>query len=1834
MNLTKALTIFIGITMISSFAGAVDYQDIFQEISVEDVTGTPDVSMAEEPSGDLNIGGSQQITRIYEYNDTHVPYMVNLTGEGTGEGDLPFRAGSIYIEMSGAGGGGGRGGSSVGGAGGSLRTSMDVSTFHELEITVGERGLSNGVGGWGKSSGGDGGSVETGGGGGSTELWGVDDTGTEMFLGAADAGGGGGDNWASEGGGGGARGGRGGEDAESGEGSGYGGRGSDSGPGGDGGQETAPDHIIGHSTEITGGGSGSNTHGTVTITYYEFSPILTVSATQITPTSSKLQGYLTLEDASTADVYFAYGKVGGTEVQTEQITLDDSGGFSETITDLESLEIYEFRAVGDVNGITHHGNTLYFVPGSISETTQLRRDWNSFHEMNNVAPDADDLVLSGTTQGHRISAPIPLYGDAEDSLIVWNSTEPAGTGVELYTSVTDSHTTAPSTWDTVTSGGTIPGVEGDLMGKYLWTRQVMSTDDAMVTPRLHDLSVAVTLEPMDPIADISTWAIGSSWTYFRHGTITMEGDGDFVDTDMYIEERLTYTVSGIEYVVVDNVTTPVYNVTVDGDVLNGYIGIDTDFGTIGIEITQGYTEGYTLYRVDDQGILVEYRYQYYRGHTDVELIGRVNLFLTMVTTDTHIPNVEEYDYPVETGGHFVANNFVNSMGYTNIRITNMFIDDIEETMEFDDTQNRTIYVNTSEDTVVTWVPAGTFETFEMVQEEVLPNVTNHRTSYYSPYVNNYVREHTSDPMTEMTKVLESYHLPQDPNTLSIEPFRAFVGQTVTVSGSFPEHTSETFQITIPMADFAESVTTDTAGDFTVELEVPYARDNTHSPGKLGSLGVIARPAGDNIPFRVATLYIYDPDTITVEPTNSTVFAGDSETYTATAYHENGTVMGDVSTYFDWSIDRDAGGSWDDNVYTSEFAGLWEVTGEYMGSVHTSWLTVVPGEADRIRIEPEEMSVEGGETVEYNATLTDALGNELEDITAVTNWSIDAAAGGYWEDNVYTSATAGNWTVTGTYMSYTGEATLVVTPTKEVHSIVIEPRNPTVTAGHGISFNATAYDESGNLIEDVTDDTNWTIESSAGGEWDYNTYTSQYAGTWTVTGHYNGFQDTTNLTVTPAMGYRLDIGPLDHTINAGEEIGYNATLYDEFGNEIGDVTGNTAWSIETGAGGTWADNIYTSEIAGVWNITGEHNGVLNITTLTVNPGPAYRIQIYPGDQNISAGSEISYSSTLYDAHGNMLGDVTDDTTWSIETEAGGSWVGNVYTAQFAGLWEVTGVHDEITGLATLTVVPGPMDKISISPSTSTITAGTSRTFTAEGQDEFGNPVGDVTADTEWSIHEDAGGSWDGNRYTSEFAGLWEVTGTYSGIEGTGTLSVNPGTTNRVTISPSGTQVVAAGTNLQFHAQALDAHDNLITDSPEDFMWTNAAEGVFNREVPGDYNVRASYDGRTSPVTTVTVVPGDVDTVEISPSDSISVKAGVEVEFTAVALDAYGNTITTVPEDFTWTGADTGVFSQETAGTYQVTAAYGGVTSPEVTVTVVPGPVDAVTISPGTPQTVMAGVDLVFIAEAADAFGNLITDSPDDFTWSGMDSSGLFNQETVGTYNVTATHGEVTSAHTTVTVVPGELDSVIISPGTPQTVTAGVDLVFTAKAVDIFGNVITGAMDDFTWSGTDTNGLFNKETVGTYDVTASYEGETSSVTTVSVVPGIVYRIGIDPDTNQTMVTGVVLAFTASAYDAFGNLITDTPGDFTWTGADTGLFNVSEPGTYTVSASHGGVTSDTVTVTVTDDRPADTGSSMNLMILFILIIIILAAVAVILLRERKMGMEREEPSEEVEEEPGEEV
>lgn len=185
------------------------------------------------------------------------------------------------------------------------------------------------------------------------------------------------------------------------------------------------------------------------------------------------------------------------------------------------------------------------------------------------------------------------------------------------------------------------------------------------------------------------------------------------------------------------------------------------------------------------------------------------------------------------------------------------------------------------------------------------------------------------------------------------------------------------------------------------------------------------------------------------------------------------------------------------------------------------------------------------------------------------------------------------------------------------------------------------------------------------------------------------------------------------------------------------------------------------------------------------------------------------------------------------------------------------------------------------------------------------------------------------------------------------------------------------------------------------------------------------------------------ITVSPA-APSIAVGATQTFTAAAKDSTGAAMTGLT--FTWASSSTsvatisagGVATAVGAGTTQITAKSGSITSAAVTLTVTPPPVATVTVAP-TSASIQVGQTQTFTATAKDAGGNTLSGA--SITWASsstatatINSSGVATAVAAGSTQITAASGSVTSSPATLTVVPAGTVTGTAASGSPLTAAA--------------------------------------------------------------------------------------------------------------------------------------------------------------------------------------------------------
>jgi N-acetylneuraminic acid mutarotase len=286
-------------------------------------------------------------------------------------------------------------------------------------------------------------------------------------------------------------------------------------------------------------------------------------------------------------------------------------------------------------------------------------------------------------------------------------------------------------------------------------------------------------------------------------------------------------------------------------------------------------------------------------------------------------------------------------------------------------------------------------------------------------------------------------------------------------------------------------------------------------------------------------------------------------------------------------------------------------------------------------------------------------------------------------------------------------------------------------------------------------------------------------------------------------------------------------------------------------------------------------------------------------------------------------------------------------------------------------------------------------------------------------------------------------------------------------------------------------------------------IFTSSAAGPISITATLSGQplTSTLPTITVAAAKYVITNLSTT---SVAAGGTVTFTVNAEDSSGNPIPnydgtvqltstdshatsggkSLPVSYTFTASDSGVHtftvalaapgSQTITVTNQVANSLTVTTSP---ITVNAGPFSQFVVSAPAGATIPAGSPFLVTAQAADSFGNPVTNysGPTSVTVSAsppdpqsqfpitvnLNGSGfgffLANLKTAGTYTLTATAGAFTGTSSSLTITPAAPSYFTVSA--PTAATAGNPVNVAVTAYDHYGNIATGYAGTVNLSSTD-------------------------------------------------------------------------------------------------------------------------------------------------------------------------
>ena len=324
------------------------------------------------------------------------------------------------------------------------------------------------------------------------------------------------------------------------------------------------------------------------------------------------------------------------------------------------------------------------------------------------------------------------------------------------------------------------------------------------------------------------------------------------------------------------------------------------------------------------------------------------------------------------------------------------------------------------------------------------------------------------------------------------------------------------------------------------------------------------------------------------------------------------------------------------------------------------------------------------------------------------------------------------------------------------------------------------------------------------------------------------------------------------------------------------------------------------------VVGDESGKLNAFGFS-GAGTTTRIAVTPASADVALMGSVALAGAAYDAFDNAVDGVTY--SWSsigglgTVTPATESGDRAVYTAGVvAGTDPVAAANGSVSGLATIRIAPGGLNRIDVSPVSGAVPAGGTRQFAAAGVDANGNAV--PLSTVSWSTGGGLGTIDSNGLFTAGGnLGSGSVTATSGGISGSTTVQVVAGPLASIGVSPATIDAEVSST-VVLAAIPRDAYANPISSVPVSWSTTigdvtpidvDGMHALFRAPVSAGAGTITVSSGAVSSPVSVRIVSGAMERILVIPS-TVQVRLGGSVDLQALALDRYGNEVANVT--FAW------------------------------------------------------------------------------------------------------------------------------------------------------------------------------------------------------------------------------------------------------------------------------------------------------------------------------------------------
>ncbi|WP_188055588.1 Ig-like domain-containing protein [Oryzomonas rubra] len=515
--------------------------------------------------------------------------------------------------------------------------------------------------------------------------------------------------------------------------------------------------------------------------------------------------------------------------------------------------------------------------------------------------------------------------------------------------------------------------------------------------------------------------------------------------------------------------------------------------------------------------------------------------------------------------------------------------------------------------------------------------------------------------------------------------------------------------------------------------------------------------------------------------------------------------------------------------------------------------------------------------------------------------------------------------------------------------------------------------SGLFTRDISDKVTWTSDTPTVAAFattaNPNRVTGKLAGSAVLTATLGGVSATYAMKVSSATPTAVTVAPAAPTLAKGLTTQFAATgTFSDGSSQV--LTFDAAWASSDATVASVSDaaddtkGLATALAAGTTTISATFGGISGTALLTATAPVLQSIAVSPAKPSVLSLTKTAFTATGTYSDG-TTGDITSQVTWgSSNTNAAPAPAAGTTVTSAPGTTTISATLGSVSGAATLKVTGGTLTSFSISPNSQTLVKGTMGRISATGVFSD-STTRDITGALTWTVDNTSRATLttpSGNvMWASALAsGAVTITADSASLRKTATVTVTAPSLNHLAISPASLSLTKGSTG-RFALTAIfnDGTSQVVTDSSSagsPTTWSSNATSVATVGTTGlasgqvtavaagtTATITATYGG-TSITATVTVTAKTPKSLDISPSSTTNVVAvGSATPFTATVTYS-DNTTADVTKDTVWTISDANVAIQADSqqlpgqimgvdsGTATLTATFGGITAPTVTVKV--------------------------------------------------------------------------------------------------------------------------------------------------------------------------------------------------------------------------------------------------------------------------------------------------------------